>query len=106
MANVREELKKKVEEHCKELQGKNSKLAKQFLGQESLIWAKYVISDWIIAEANKVRPYLDFIQDKENTVQEAKKHILAAKLDLHKNPLDTAESAINFLKNLIDKDIK
>ena len=45
MANVREELKKKVEEHCKELEGKNSELEKQVLGQEALIGAKHLIWD-------------------------------------------------------------
>ena len=57
-------------------------------------------------EENKVIPYLDFIQDKESTVQAAKKHIQTAKLDLHKRPFDTAEGAINFLNSLTDEDIK
>ena len=57
-------------------------------------------------EDNKVWPYLDFIQDKENTIQAAKKHIQAAQFDLHKRPLDTAESALKFLKILIDEDIR
>ena len=61
MANVREELKKKVEECCRELEGKNSELEKQVLGQEALIGAKHQIWDQIIVEANKVQTYLDFI---------------------------------------------
>ena len=68
MANVREELKRKVEERCRELEGKNSELEKQVLGQASLIGLKHLIWDQIIVEANKVQPYLDFIQDKENTI--------------------------------------
>ena len=106
MANVKEKLKKKVEERCKELEYKNNELTKQVSGQNTLIGVKHLIWDMIIVEETKVRPYLDFIQDKENTVQEAKKHILVAKLDLHKKPLDTTKSTINFLRNLTDEDIK
>ena len=60
----------------------------------------------IILEANKVWPYFDFIQDKENTMQASKKHIQEVQFDLHKRPLDTAESTIKFLNNLTDEDIK
>ena len=68
MANVKEGSKKKVEEHCKELEDKNNELKKQVLWQTTLIGEKHLIEDMIIVEANKVRPYLDFIQDKDSTV--------------------------------------
>ena len=60
----------------------------------------------IIVEATKIQPYLDFIQNKESVVQEAKKHIQTAKLDLNKRPLDIAEGALNFLKSLTEEDIR
>ena len=104
MANVKEGLKKKVEEHCKELEDKNNELTKQVLGQEALIREKHLIRDMIIVKENKVRPYLDFIQDKESTIHVAKKHIQKSKLDLHKRPLDTAKGTINFLNSLTDKE--
>ena len=75
MANIKEGLKKKVEECCKELEYKNDELKKQALGQEALIGANHLIWDMIIVEATKAWPYLDFIQDKENIVQADKKHI-------------------------------
>ena len=106
MANVNEGLKKKVEECCKELEAKNNELTKQVSGQEALIGEKNLIWDMIIVEENKVWAYLDFIQDKEDTVQEAKKHIQTTKLDLHKRPLDTTEGVIDFLNNLTNKEIK
>ena len=68
MANVKEWLKNKVEERCKELEDKNDKLTKQVPGQAALIGTKHLIWDMIIVEATKVCPYLYFIQDKENTV--------------------------------------
>ena len=37
MANVKEKLKKKVEERCKELEDKNNEFTKQVSGQKSLI---------------------------------------------------------------------
>ena len=64
MDNVKEGLKKKVEECCKELEDRNSELTKQVLGQAALIGAKHLIWDMIIVEANKVWPYFAFIQDK------------------------------------------
>ena len=45
MANVKEGLKKKVEEHCRELKGKNNELEKQVLGQEALIGWKHLLWD-------------------------------------------------------------
>ena len=60
----------------------------------------------IIAEATKLQPYLDFIQDKDDATQEAKNYIHMAKHDLNKRPLDTFEGAISFLKNLTEEDIR
>ena len=68
MANVKEWLKNKVEERCKELEDKNDKLTKQVSGQVTLIGTKHLIWDMIIVEENKFLPYLDFIQDKESIV--------------------------------------
>ena len=106
MADVREDLKKKVEEHCRELESKNSELSKLVSCQEALIGVNHLIWDTIIVEAHKVWPYLDFIQDKEDSVHAAKKHIQTTKLDLHKRRFDTAEGAINFLNNLTDEEIR
>ena len=75
MASVREELKKKLEERCKELEGKNNELTNQVSGQEALIGEKHLILDMIIVEETNLRAYLDFIHDKESATQAAKKNI-------------------------------
>ena len=54
MDNVKEGLRKKVEERCKGLEDKNDKLTKQALGHASLIGAKHLSCDMIIVEATKV----------------------------------------------------
>ena len=45
----------------------------------------------IIVEADKLRPYLDFIQDKEGATQAEKKYIHMEKQGLNKIPLDAVE---------------
>ena len=106
IVDVKEYLKKKVEERCRELERKNNELSKMVSCQGDLIGARHLNWDMIIVEENKVRPYLDFIQDKENTIQAARKHIQASQCDMDKRPLDTAESAIKFLNSLTDEDIR
>ena len=64
MANIKEGSKKKVEEHCKELEAKNNELTKHISGRVALIGEKNIICDMIIVEENKVQPHLDFIRDK------------------------------------------
>ena len=75
IADVRQDLKKKVDECWRELESKNNELSKLVSGQTSLIGENHLIWDEIIVESKKVWTYLDFIQDKESTVQETKKHI-------------------------------
>ena len=79
MAELKEELIKKLEDHCKELEDNNNKLTKQVSGQASLQGEKHLIWDMIIVEANKLQPYLDFIQDKGCVTQEVEKYIHRAK---------------------------
>ena len=43
--------------------------------------AKHMIWDEIIKEANKFRPYLDFIADQESTLTVARKNILIVSND-------------------------
>ena len=88
------------------MERKSNELSKLASSQVALIGARHFIWDMIIVEANKVHPYLDFIQDKENTIKAAIKHIQEAQLDLYKIPLDIAKSTIKFLNNLTDEDIR
>ena len=106
MADIKEGVRKKLEEHCKELEDKNDKLTKLASGQETLQGARNLIWDMIIVEPSKVQPYLDFIRDKESAIKVAKKHIYMTKLELSKRLLDTAQRAISFMNSLNEEDIK
>ena len=99
--NAKEEQeKKKVDEKCQELIKQNSKLNKQVVGEMALQGARHMIWDKIISEANKLRPYLDFIADKEDALKMSKKNVVIAKKELHKRPVGVAQNAINFLSTL------
>ena len=54
MTIFKEGLKKKLEEHCKELEDKNEKLTKQVSGQETLIGEEKLIWDMIIVDPIKL----------------------------------------------------
>ena len=95
-----------MQEKCKELVYKNNKLTKQVTGHFYLQGAKHLIWDVLIVEAAKLRPYLDFILDKEIVTQAARQNILMVKYVLHKNPIDTAHNAISFLNSLNEDEIK
>ena len=106
MAEVKEEIRNKLEDRCKELEDENNKLTKHASGQATLQGAKHLIRDMIIPEETKLRTYLDFIHNKESATQEAKNHIQITKMDLNKRPMDAAEVAINFLNSLTKEDIR
>ena len=59
--------------------------------------------DVLIAEAAKLRPYLDFILDKEIFRQEARNNFMMVKQVLNKKPIDTTNNAISFLNNLTEE---
>ena len=54
VADVKEGIRKKLEERCKELEDKNNKLTKLDSGQASLQGEKHLIWDMIIVEAIKI----------------------------------------------------
>ena len=53
----------KKEEKCQGLIQKNAKLSQQVVGKLALQGTRHLIWDQIIIEADKFRPYLDFIED-------------------------------------------
>ena len=75
-----------LEDKCRELVEKNNKLSKQVSGKSSVQGSKHLILDVLIVEATKLKPYLDFILDKEIVTQEARKNVHMAKQDLKKGP--------------------
>ena len=75
----REQENKEVEEKCQQLMNQNTKLAKQVVVQMSFQGARHMIWDKIILEANKFRPYLDYIAYQEDALTLAKWKILIVK---------------------------
>ena len=65
----------KIEEKCQELVQQKAKLSQQVVGKLALQDARHFIWDQIIIEVDKFRPYLDFIEDQENTMIEARKKV-------------------------------
>ena len=61
MDELKEEMRNKLEEYCKELEDKNNKLKKKVSFLVSLQGKKHLIWDMIIAGEYKLWPYLDFI---------------------------------------------
>ena len=60
----------------------------------------------LIAEQTKLRPYLDFILDKEIVTQVARQNVLMVKQVLNKNPIDTTHNAISVLNSLTEEEIR
>ena len=68
--------------------------------------AKHMIWDNIILEANKFRPYLDYIGDQESALIVTKQNILIVKQGLNKKPMEVAQNAINFLSALSEDQVR
>ena len=67
---------------------------------------KHIIWDMIIAEATKLRPYLDYILDKEIIIQGARQSATIVKEVLNKNPIDTANNTISIMNGFTKDDLK
>ena len=63
----------RAKEKCQELTQQNDKLSQQVIGKLALQGIKNLIWDQIIIEADNFRPYLNFIEDLEFAMSEAKK---------------------------------
>ena len=62
--------------------------------------------DVLIDEAAKLRPYLDYILDKEIVIQDAKQSIASLKERLSKNPIEIANNTIHLLNGLTKDELK
>ena len=65
---------------------------------------KHVTWDFIRDEETNIRPYLEYILDKEIVVQYGRKSIAVVKEVLNKKPIDTANNTISFLYGLTEDD--
>ena len=102
----KEEERKYWECKCKDLLDKNEKLMNQVTGRLHVQGAKHIIWDMIIVEATQLRPYLDYILDKEIVIQAARHNVAAVKEVLNKNPIDTANNTISFFNGFPKDDMK
>ena len=67
---------------------------------------KHVIWDALISEATKLRSYLDYILDKEISMQSSKQSVATVRERLNKNPIDYARNAIHFPNRLKEEEIR
>ena len=68
----KEEEKKALENKCKGMLDKNEKFEKQLFGKLPIWGARNIVWDMIIVEAIKLRPYLNYIMEKEIVICAAK----------------------------------
>ena len=57
-----------------------------------------MIWDVLICEETKLRPYMNYILDKEIVIQSSKKSVTVVKERLKKKPIDYAKNTIDFSK--------
>ena len=60
----------------------------------------------LIAEATKLRPYLDYILDKEIVIHASRQSVAPVKEVLNKKPIDTANNTISFMNGLTEDYLK
>ena len=102
----KEEKRKATENNHKDLIDKNDKLMKQLTGQFPVQGENHIIWEMIITEAEKLRPYLNYILDKETIIQASRQSCTVVKEALNKKPIDTTNNTINFLNDLSEDDLK
>ena len=59
-----------------------------------------------LLEATKLRPYLDYILDKEMVLQSTKQSVTVVKERMNKNPIYYAKNTIDFLNGLTEEELK
>ena len=79
MIKKKEEEKRFFESKNKEFLKKNEKLAKKVSGQLRVQGDRHLIWDMIITKATKMRPYLNFIKDKEVVINVARQSCVVVK---------------------------
>ena len=65
---------------------------------------RHLLWDMIIVEATKIRPYLNYIKDKEMVINVDRQSCIVVKESLDKKPMDTTRNTIKFLNTLLEED--
>ena len=60
----------------------------------------------LIYEATKIRPYLNFIHDKEMVINAAKQSCTTVKEALNKKPVDTTKNTTNFVNTPSEEELR
>ena len=68
--------------------------------------ARHIIWDMIITKAKKMRPYLNYIKDKEVIISFARQMCIVVKETLDRKPTNTSQNTINFLNTLSEEELK
>ena len=68
--------------------------------------AKHIIWDALISKATKLRPYLDYILDKEGDIHVTNQSVTTVRERINKNPVDYARNAIDFLNGLTEEELR
>ena len=89
-----------MEQKCQGLIQKNAKLSQQVVGKISLQGTRHLVQDQIIIDADKFQPYIDFIEDQENAMIEAKKKVLTILGEMQKRIVEKVENVVAFLSSL------
>ena len=85
---------------------KNEKLTEKISGQLPVQGARHLIWDMIITEATKMRPYLNYIKDKEMVINVARQSCTNVKETLDRKPIDTTQNTINFCNTLSEEELR
>ena len=85
---------------------RNDKLAKQLTRQLPIQGVRHLLWDMNIAEATRIRPYLNFIKDKKMVINAVRQSCVAIKEALDRKPTDTTRNTINFLNTLSKEELR
>jgi cell division protein FtsB len=89
-----------------DLQERVNKMKTRLKGKTLLQGAKHVIWDAIVAEAAKVRVYLNFINDKDNVATTTRSRCTIVNETLAKKPSEWAQNAIDLLNYVPTADLQ
>ena len=81
-------------------------MVQHVIGKSTVQGGKHIIWDALISKATKLRPYLDYILDKEMVIQESKQSVTIVKEKLNKKPVDYAKDNIEFLNGMTEEEIR
>ena len=81
-------------------------MVKQLTGRLPVQGIRILLWDMIIAEETNIRPYLNFIKDKEMVINVARHSCIAIKEGLDRKPTDTTRNTIKFVNTLSEEELR